>query len=216
MIARKHIFISLVFLVSLMLGGCHLPGILQTKAAPTNLTPEQSQAIMLRLTDFPENCRLAYDTTPANDIVASQDGDPQAMALLTSANRLGGSQRIFTLVTEEPSIYNGLVRLAITMDVFASPTGAQRWLTHREQRLAQTAGDRINVATPGQGSVVFDKVQRAADFAATTTTIIFTEHNLTFEIVATQLGLGVSFAEAERYAQVIDARIIDPSHAAQE
>ena len=191
------------------LGGCsnHLPGL--SVATPVTLTAAQAANVTITLGDLPSDYRLAQDQTPNNAQLAQLLGQPSATLILTQLGRTGGSYRVFTFVAPEPSVVNATVRATIEVDIFDTPPHAQAW-EMALQSIASGSTHPLNVAAPGQVHHVRLQSFQAGDIAATTTTLTDAEGNTVVTITTNFVGPNVSLADAERFAAIIDNRILHP------
>ncbi len=186
----------------------HVPGTANTQV-PT-LPATALNHITVQLADMPSADRLALDLTPTDGQLATLLGQPQLAAALTQAGRLGGSYRVFAFAAPEPSAYNVTVRATIEIDAFPNAARAADWLSARAATLA-AMGAPQSLAAPGQQHAVRLQVTTAGDTAATTAVLSVRESNVTMEITTIFVGQGPSIADAERYAALIDDRMLHPT-----
>lgn len=191
--------------IALLCAGCsHLPG--QTAQAAVQVAPTQVAASTIQLGDMPLGDRLAVDATPDDATLAQWLGAPDLAATLTQLGRTGGSYRVFTFTSPEPTAVNATVRATIEIDLFPGASQAAAWVTARQPTLTN-AGAELTVAAPGQQHHVHMLSFTSGDTVATTTTLSFTEGNAAIEITTLFVGPDASLADAERFASLIDTRL---------
>jgi hypothetical protein len=195
----------LPLLCALFVGCAHLPG--RATTAPVQVAPTQAAALTIMLGDVPQDDLLAVDQTPTNAQLAQLLDQPALTATLTQWGRTGGTYRVFTFTAPEPGVYNATVRAVIEVDIFARAAGAAGWEAARQAALP-APGTELAVAAPGQHHHVYVQSYHAGDTVATTTTLTFTEGNAAVTITTDFVGPNVSIADAERFAALIDDRLI--------
>jgi len=197
-------------LTLLMLVGCaHLPGAAHD-THPATIAATQLNQITVQLIDMPTTDHLALDLAPTDAQLAQLLGQPQLAAVLARDGWLGGSYRVFAFAAPEPSVYNVTVRATIQLDAFPDAARAADWFKARNATLI-AVGAVQTVAAPGQQHTLRMHVTMAGDTAATTATLTLREGNVVMEITTIFVGQGPSIADAERYAALIDDRIIHPA-----
>lgn len=201
---------SQFFLLTCALGailvGCgHLPGITASRVAL--ISPTRASDLALRLGDLPTGFVVVSDQAPTNPQLAQMLQQPQAAAVLQTMGRQAGVMRLFAYTSPEPTTISGVTQIHIEFDVFATSSGAQTWLRQRGDMLT-SIGPLMAVPAPGQAHIVRAQSYHAGDIVATTAVVAYSEHNVYVEITTTTLSQGVSIAEPERFADIIDARLV--------
>lgn len=191
--------------VALLAGCAHLPG--QATSARVQIAPSQVAALTIQLGDVPQDDLLAVDQSPTNAQLAQILGQPALAASLGQWGRVGGTYRVFTFTSPEPGVYNATVRAVIEVDLFPSAADATGWHAARLAALP-APGTELAVAAPGQHHQVYVQSYHAGDTVATTTTLAFTDGNVAVAITTNFVGPNVSIADAERFAALIDGRIL--------
>lgn len=188
-----------------MIAGCsHIPGL---GKANTTVAATHLGAMTLQLGDMPSGFLIASDTVPDNAQLARQLGMPASAATLDHLGRRAGTLRAFVFTLVEPSTINGPTQATVEVDLFDTPPHAQDWLTMRQNALA-VAGPIVPVGVPGQRHFARMMVQHGEAVTMTNGVLAFTEQNVYVEIASVLLGPGPSLAENERYADLIDTRIL--------
>lgn len=202
---RIAIIIWGVGMSAALLAGCfRLPG---ARAAPVAITMDHLASQTITLGDIPLGFQIDLNLTPTNVELARQLAAPADAALLAQLGRQGGTYRLFTYALPEPTTLNGVTRATVEVDIFPSAGAAQAWL---DARRPQIAGADLAAPAPGQAHVVHVTITRAGEVAATTTTLAYVEANAYVEIMTVFVGPGISIAEAARYADIIDGRLLRP------
>jgi SOS response regulatory protein OraA/RecX len=205
---RGRIRSALLFCcLSLLMGiaGCkYIPG---AHAAET-IAPTHIADMTLQLGDIPSGFRLVTDTALTDAQLAQQLSQPALSATLGRLRRKVGTYRVFAYSQPEPSTINGAVQAMVEVDLFDTATHAQTWLDDRQPALEAIYGSAVPVGAPGQRHIMRMLVQRGESAAVTRSVLSFTERNVSVEIATVLMGPGPSLAEDERYANLIDNRIL--------
>lgn len=181
----------------------------KSTAALAVITPDQSNAAMVELADLPTGFRLVQDATPSNGELAALLNLSGGQRDLDQLGRRGGAYRTFAYTLPEPTTINGITSATIEIDCFGDAAAAQQWFDLRQSTLANQ-GPLLDAPAPGSSHAIHAQTYRAGDIAATTSAVAFQERNVVVEIATTFVGQGVSIAEATRFADLIDDRLIHP------
>lgn len=202
-------FFLLTCALCAIFGGCgHLPGV-AARRVPL-ISPARAPDLALRLGDLPSGFVVVSDQAPTNPQLAQLLQQPQAADVLQATGRQAGVMRMFAYTSPEPTTISGVTQIHIEFDVFATSSGALTWLRQRGTMLT-AVGSLMTVPAPGQAHIVRAQSYHAGDIVATTAVIAYSEQNVYVEITTTTLSQGVSIAEPERFADIIDARLVPPT-----
>lgn len=200
-------FLLTCALFAVFAGCSHVPGATASRVAL--ISPAHATDLALRLGDLPTGFVVVSDQSPTN-LQLAQLLQPPPAASLQATGRKSGVVRLFAYTSPEPTTISGVTQIHFEMDVFATSSGALTWLHQRDSMLT-TGGPRMAVPGPGQAHIVRAQSYQSGDITATTAVVAYIEQNVYVEITTTSLSQGVSIAETERYADIIDARLVPPT-----
>ncbi len=194
----------------LILAGCtRLPG--AAAAAPRWIAANQMMAQTIQIGDIPNGFQLVLDLQPSADQLAKVLTMPGASADLRELGRSQGTYRAFTYTLAEPTDLNGTTSATIEVDFFPTPANADTWMADRQSANEATGELPLDAPAPGQQHAITLATYRAATAVATQATLAFVEKNVYVEIHTTFVGPGPSLADATRFADLIDARLLNPT-----
>ncbi len=201
--------LGLVIGLLILVGCARLPGV--SAASPRWIAANQMMAQTIQIGDIPNGFQLVLDLQPSADQLAQVLSMPGANATLRELGRIQGTYRAFTYTLVEPTDLNGTTSATIEVDFFPTPVNADTWMADRQAANLANGEKPLAAPAPGQRHAITLTTYSAATAVATLATVAFVEKNVYVEIHTTFVGPGPSLADATRFADLIDARLLNPA-----